>query len=266
MARKPAARKASAQRREDGGLWDSPRALTLIADAILLLASVAIGYAAVVFVTRMPVMPLQAVTLTRAPANLSSAQIEDAARRAVNGSFLTTDIERARSVFESLPWVRHATVRRVWPGSLEIDLEEHVPVARWWVPDNAPQRMVNVQGELFFADHQSALPLFAGPDERSATMLARHLEWTDKLAPLHRQIRKLTLTRREAWQLQLDDGARLELGRDDERLPIAERLERYVTTQPEVLKQGGQKVIYADLRYPNGYALRLSSTEHQEKP
>ena len=125
MAKKPSARNKAAQRRDDGGLWDSPRALTMIADVILLLASATIGYALVIMVTRMPVLPLQSVTLTRAPANVSAAQIEDAARRAVTGSFLTTDIERARTVFESLPWVRQATVRRVWPGSLEIDIEEH---------------------------------------------------------------------------------------------------------------------------------------------
>ena len=266
MAKKPSARNKATQRREDGGLWDSPRALTMIADVILLLASAAIGYALVIMVTRMPVLPLQSVTLTRAPANVSAAQIEDAARRAVTGSFLTTDIERARTVFESLPGVRHATVRRVWPGSLEIDIEEHVAVARWWVPPNVPARMVNAQGELFVAEHEAALPLFIGPDEDSASMLARHLEWSDLLAPTERQINKLVLTRRQAWQLQLDDGTRLELGREEEKSPIAERLARYVNTQPEILRRGAQKVIYADLRYPNGYAIRMSSTEHQDRP
>lgn len=265
MAKRPSARNKAPQRREDG-LWDSPRALNMIADAILLLASAAIGYALVILFTRMPVLPLQAITLTHAPANLSSAQIEDAARRAVTGSFLTTDIERARTVFEGLPWVRHATVRRVWPGSLEVELEEHVAVARWWAPENAPARMVNAQGELFLADHQNALPLFVGPDESAATMLSRHLEWSDLLAPTGRQIQKMVLSRREAWQLVLDDGTRLELGREDDKQPITGRLARYVNTQPEVMRRGVQKLIYADLRYPNGYAIRMSSTEHQDKP
>jgi cell division protein FtsQ len=177
------------------------------------------------------VLPLQSVTLTRAPANVSAAQIEDAARRAVTGSFLTTDIERARTVFESLPWVRHATVRRVWPGSLEIDIEEHVAVARWWVPPNVPARMVNAQGELFVAEHEAALPLFIGPDEDSASMLARHLEWSDLLAPMERQINKLVLTRRQAWQLQLDDGTRSRGGEVADRR-TARALRQYPAGNP----------------------------------
>ena len=57
---------------------------------LLLVALLVLG------VTRLSLLPLQAVTLDRAPAHLTTAQIEDAARRAVNGNFLTTDIERAR--------------------------------------------------------------------------------------------------------------------------------------------------------------------------
>ncbi|HEY9193903.1 MAG TPA: cell division protein FtsQ/DivIB [Methyloversatilis sp.] len=266
MAKKAAKRKPARLTPEDRGLWDSPRALTMIADVILLLASTALGYALVIVVTRMPVLPLQAVTLTHAPAHLSTAQIEDAARRAVTGNFLTTDIDRARTVFEGLPWVRCASVRRVWPGSIEVDLEEHDAVARWWIAENTPPRMVNRHGELFTADHEPSLPLFVGPDEQARNML-EHLDvWSKALSPLQRRIEKIVLTRREAWQLQLDDGSRLELGREDEKQPIAQRLARYVTTQPEVVRKSAQKIIYADLRYPNGYAIRMNGTEHQDRP
>lgn len=266
MAKSTPARGKSAQRRDEGGLWDSPRALTMIADVILLLASAAIGYALVILFSRMPVLPLQSVVLTRAPDHLTGAQIEDAARRAVTGSFLTTDIDRARSVFETLPWVRRATVRRVWPGSLEIDLDEHVPLARWWTADSTPPRMVNAQGELFLADHRPDLPLFVGADDKASGMLLRHRQWSELLTPMDRRIQKLVVTRRDAWQLHLDDGSRLELGREDEKHPIADRLARYVDTQTDVLRRSGAKVIYADLRYTNGYAVRMSSAGNQDQP
>jgi cell division protein FtsQ len=266
LARNAKSRKPATQRRDEGGLWDSPRALTMIADIILLLASAALGYALVLLVTRMPVLPLHSITLTHSPEHVTTAQIEDAARRAVTGSFLTTDIDQARAVFEALPWVRSASVRRVWPGAIEINLEEHVAAARWWVADNAPARMVNTHGELFVAEHEDRLPLFVGPDQYAAAMLARNEEWNRELARLQRHIRKLALTRREAWQLVLDDDSRIELGREDERTPISLRLERYVNTQPEVLRQDPQKVLYADLRYPNGYAIRMNGPLHQDKP
>lgn len=261
MARQTPTRRKPAAQTDEGGLWDSPRALTMIADSILLLAGAALAYALVLAVTRLPLLPLQAITLDHAPAHLTAAQIEDAARRAVNGNFLTTDIERARSVFEQLPWVRNASVRRVWPGFIEVELEEHQAAARWWVPDNTPTRMLNTHGELFTAEHDGALPLFIGPDEHAPTMLQRLVEWSETLSPLQRRIDKMALTRREAWQLLLDDGMRIELGRDDDSTPIVNRLARYVSTQPAVSREGARTIIYADLRYPNGYAIRT-----QERP
>ena len=266
MAKSASPRRKVAQRAEDGGLWDSPRALTMIADSLLLLAGAALAWALVLAFSRLPLLPLRAVTLDQAPAHITTAQIEDAARRAVTGSFLTTDIEHAREVFEQLPWVRNASVRRVWPGFIEVALEEHEAAARWWVPDNTPARMLNTHGELFAADHQNTLPLFIGPDEHAPQMLARFNEWSQTLAPLERRIDKLAMTRREAWQLLLDDGSRIELGREDDKAPISSRLARYVSTQPAVQREGAQKILYADLRYPNGYAIRMTGTELQERP
>ena len=115
----------------------------MIADCILLLAAAALGYALVIAFTRMPVMPLNTVLIKSAPTNVTTAQIEDAARRAITGNFLTTDVEHAREVFGKLSWVRSASVRRAWPGSIEIELEEHEAVARWWVPESMQARMMN---------------------------------------------------------------------------------------------------------------------------
>ena len=47
------------------------------------------------------------------------------------GNFLTIDLGAVRRAFESVPWVRLAIVRRVWPNRLRVRLEEHRPVALW---------------------------------------------------------------------------------------------------------------------------------------
>jgi cell division protein FtsQ len=82
---------------DEAGLWDSPRALTMIADCILLIAAAALGYALVITFTRMPVMPLNTVLIKSAPTNVTTAQIEDAARRSITGNFLTTDVDVVRA-------------------------------------------------------------------------------------------------------------------------------------------------------------------------
>jgi len=45
--------------------------------------------------------------------------------------FFNLDIENIQRDVEQLPWVRNAYVRRVWPESITVHVEEHKPIARW---------------------------------------------------------------------------------------------------------------------------------------
>jgi len=49
----------------------------------------------------------------------------------IKGNFFSINLQRARAAFESVPWVRRATVRRVWPDRLAVSLEEHRAAALW---------------------------------------------------------------------------------------------------------------------------------------
>ena len=76
------------------------------------------------------------------------------------GNFFTVDLRAAREAFEQVPWVRRAQVRRVYPGSLRVELQEHDAVA-YWGPDTG-SALVNSQGEVFEANvgdvEQDGLP------------------------------------------------------------------------------------------------------------
>ena len=64
--------------------------------------------------------------------------------------------------------MRNVSLRRQWPRRLEVTVEEHVPLARW--NDAA---LVNTDGEMFVADWNGELPLFAGPEGRAAEVTLR---------------------------------------------------------------------------------------------
>ena len=80
-----------------------------------------------------------------------------------------------RRAFESVPWVRHAVVRRVWPNRLRVQLEEHRPVALWG-GETGSEKLVNSFGEVFEANlgdvEDDDLPRLVGPDGSSAQVLA----------------------------------------------------------------------------------------------
>lgn len=251
--------------RESVGVWNRPALLNLVADLLLLFAALATAYAVFTWVLNRPLFPVREVIVTTPPARVTTAQIEFAARSAIRGNFFSVSLEEVRQAFEKLPWVRRAEVRRSWPDTLELRLEEHQAVAYWRVPDSEAVHLVNRQGEVFIASSNAAMPEFSGPQGSAAFLLARHHAWSEMVAPLQRRLTGLWLSAREAWRLQLDDGMVIVLGREQERAPLEQRLARFVATWPQAREKVGVQVAVADLRYPRGYALTPSQNAQEPK-
>jgi cell division protein FtsQ len=53
--------------------------------------------------------------------------------------------------------------------------------------------------------------------------------------------------------VQLDSGTTLELGREQAEA----RLQRYITHHDRTIGQLARRIDYIDLRYPNGFAVRI---------
>ncbi|MDY0011804.1 MAG: cell division protein FtsQ/DivIB [Rhodocyclaceae bacterium] len=238
------------------GLWHRPRLLNLMADLLLLWGAGGLGYALVAWLLARQVFPVQDVILLTPPAQVTTEQLEYAARSSIRGNFFTVDLDDVRGAFEKLPWVRHAEVRRRWPAAIELRLEEHQAVAYWSANDSGETRLVNRQGEIFTASSNARMPSFSGPEGMSADVLGQYGRFSEAVAPMGRQLVGLGLSSRLAWQLKLDDGLVIHLGRDQEKSSLDERLARFVRSFPEAQKHLNVKVVVADLRYPGGFALK----------
>ncbi|MFH1870077.1 MAG: cell division protein FtsQ/DivIB [Pseudomonadota bacterium] len=252
----------SRDQRGGDGFWDRPMLINLLADVLLLAGGVLLAWAATVALQRLPVLPLKQLLVASPLDHVSRAQIEHTARNALSGNFFTVNLESARSAFEGMPWVRSATLRRVWPDGIELTLEEHRAVARW-TPLEGEARLVNQRGEVFFAASGEALPVFVGPDGSAARVLERYREFGAGLAASGRRPVAIRLSAREAWQLKLDDGVVLELGRDEPKHPLAERVHRFASHYAAAANAAAGRlpgIAVVDMRYPNGFALRASKS------
>jgi cell division protein FtsQ len=182
-------------------------------------------------------------------------------RGELTGTFFTMNLDDARVSLGRVPWVRAVALRRQWPRRLEVEVDEHVPFARW--NDNA---LVDTHGDVFVANYAGELPQFKGPDAQAALMSARYREWSALLAPLALRLTGVALSARGGWQLRAqDDGGplTLDVGRDD----VAGRLERFLAVYRRtvgVLAHAGTHVDHVDLRYRNGFAARMPG--FHEKP
>jgi cell division protein FtsQ len=245
---------------EPAGLWHQPAFMNLLADLLIVLATAALAWATLTALQRLPLFPLHELVISETPQRVSSAQLEHAARAAVDGNFFTVDLDATRKAFEQLPWVRKAALSRQWPDGLKLTLEEHEARARWLPLGHESHKkqdealLVNRQGEIFHGDANAStrrLPQLSGPDGSAPELLQRYQAVAQALAETHRQVATLTLSPRHAWRVELDNGMRIDLGRDQERHPLDERLARFVSHHDYIASRGR----HVDMRYPNGFAI-----------
>jgi cell division protein FtsQ len=229
-------------------MWDNVPLLRSITNALFGLSLVLVLYGTVRYVLRLPAFPLRAVELTAAPQRASVELMEKVLREQVSGNFFTVDLEQTRQAFEKLPWVRKVSVRRKFPWSLQVEVEEQVALARW----NGAE-LVNTHGEVFAGKTEQVLPAFIGQPDTSAQVTQMYGELNNALQPLHQQITQISLSPRYAWQVKLEKGMVLELGREE----MQARLARFVKVYPYSLAALARAASRVDLRYRNGFAAYL---------
>ncbi len=240
--------------------WHDVRLLNAAANGLMAAAGAALLAGLVAWVIQRPAFALQAVVVEPATEeqplqHVNRALLRSAGAARLEGNFFTVDLAAVRVSFEQVPWVRRAQVRRIWPNTLRVGIEEHQPLAIW-----QDGRLVNRQGELFAAnvaeaEAEGALLEFAGPPGSEGEVTRRWHELREQLAPLAVAPEALTLSARYAWSARLDNGTVLLLGRE-QGLPIAERIARWVALQPTVQSRLNREIAAVDLRYPNGFAIR----------
>jgi cell division protein FtsQ len=249
-------------------MWDEPRLLNAASNALFALALVLVAYAAGTTLAQSPAFPLRAIRVQGNLHHVSRDQIIEALQGRVSGTFFTVDVEAIRSMFQAMSWVRRAEVRRRWPDRLEVRLEEHVPLARWG--QEAEGRLVNMHGEVFAvrvgAERDAELPQFAGPAGSEHEVARRYALFRELLAPLSLEPHAVALSQRQSWQVRLSNGLTVQLGRDSEKDPVRERLARFVQVYQRTLGRMSRQFDYVDLRYPNGFALRVPEIMRSESP
>ncbi len=229
-------------------MWDKPAALGMLADLLVVASLLGLLYGGVLFAVRSPVFSITDVRVMSSPAHVTREQIEEIVRREVRGTFFTQKLGQARSAFETLPWVRRADIRRRWPGALDVTLVEHEPLARW-----GKTALVNSHGEVFSAAYDGTLPLFNGPADAAKEMAIQYDHFRRNLAAIGRVPEQINVSPRRAWQIRLDDGMTLDLGRER----IEERLRRFVAAHSLTIARLGRRVEHVDLRYANGFAAQV---------
>jgi cell division protein FtsQ len=212
------------------------------------------------WVLRQPFFPIAGIKVDGEVTHNNAVTLRANVAPQLAGNFFTVDLARARTAFESVPWVRKAVVRREFPNKLRATLTEHVPVAHWG--DEAGSKLVNGFGEVFeanVAEVDDQLPRLDGPVEQAGQVLGMYRLLVPLFQPYELNVVELGLSSRGSWHVLLDSGALVELGRGRSE-EVVTRTERFLRTVSQVAAQYGRTVASvegADLRHNEGYALRM---------
>ncbi|MFO1413089.1 MAG: cell division protein FtsQ/DivIB [Burkholderiales bacterium] len=245
-------------------MWDDAKQMNALAITLATITVVCLAWAAVAYVVRLPAFEFNEVVVATPLNRANGAQLEAVIRDELTGTFFTMDLTRARATLRNVPWVRDVGLRRQWPHRLVVTVEEFEPLARW-----NEGSLVSRQAEVFAAESAAELPQFEGPEGRATEVAARYAAWSEVLQPLNLTLTRVRMSARGGWQLKAkgpDGPLTIELGRDE---PDA-RLARFVAAHGRTLAplaKSGTRVETVDLRYRNGFAVRVPGfREKNAKP
>ncbi len=213
--------------------------------ASTLLAAVVLATAAVLVAVNRP------VKVVRVEAELSvdeREQVRGAIDSLVGQGMLTLDLDDVVGTMRQLAWPRLVTVRREWPDGLVVRLVKETFVARW-----GESGALNSAGEVFSGVELDVdFPMLrAGQGDGPRAMQTFQL-LHGVLGSSGTGIAILEQTPSGEWQVELDDGFRVALGRED----LAPRLNRFLAVHRHVLTGRAAEVEWVDARYMNGVAVR----------
>lgn len=234
-----------------------PRMAEKLAPMMLIAALFGVFVWSVVYLLDPAHYPIRSVKIEGTFDHLDKSNLQTVVEQNIEGGFFNVDIEHIQKKLRLMPWVDQVAIRRVWPETLKINVEEHVPLARW-----ASTGLINAQGRWFQADHDQAsmsLPVFNGPSGFISLLTQRYQAVSKTLEPLQLSVMGLFVDQRRAWRIELSNGIELKLG----RAAIDERLQRFARVYPLVVTQQDHNIEGIDLRYTNGMAVAWKSAGGQ---
>lgn len=245
-------------------LWNSIIWMNFFADIIFFVAFIALLFFAAkkVIYTPAEYNSIQQVNFVNSLTRLQYNDIAVALPRALNANsnFFTLNLEEMRQIMLSMPWVKDVKISRVWNGKLIIDITEYSPFAHWGENQNISnnfadneqqqkQTLIDKNGNLFtipsdYSVTPKNIPYFYAPDGTEKQLIEYYLKFCEILKPLNLRPIQIYLSPRLSWELRLDNGWLIKLGRDKDnakstdKINLTEqRLQRFVNNFDNISKK-----------------------------
>ena len=172
--------------------------------------------------------------------------------------FFNLDIDHIQQRVEELPWVKNAYVRRVWPESISVHIEEHNPIARWGskslVTENfklfSPPQMSG-ESNANFAELIDELPVLYSPERRHVALLKLLKETKPILDAVEAPLEGIVEDERRSLTLNLKNNVKVVIGHNE----VPERIKKFTEIFRSYVAPVYDDFAKVDMRYTNGFAM-----------
>ena len=192
--------------------------------------------------------PISSFALLGAPTYTTNADVRDMILKMGElKGFFGQDVNVVREQIQSMPWIKGAVVRKIWPDRLSILVAEYQPIAYW----NGDQ-FLSSDGTVFKLPveklKETNMPRLFGPDYKSAEVLEAWHKIFNELKSKNLALKSVAIDERGSWEITLDNDILLKLGRGEWKTKI----DHFVTIYPQIEIPENKRIAYVDLRYKVG--------------
>src|SRR5690554_611911 len=164
-----------------------------------------------------------------------------------NESFFSLDVKKVHQQLQALPLIKHVSVRKQWPSTVQVTISEDVPIALW---NN--DKVLSASGKI------SGLPVglptddliqMSGAGQQTEQVVRYYRRLQQVLNDQKIRVLELNVSTVGSVEAKLSNGWHVKLGRQyiEERVERLDKILRYIPQE---------KVAIVDLRYGKGAAIR----------
>lgn len=193
-------------------------------------------------------LPIKTIQLSGTFQHINQQEVEKALRPFVGEEFFSLDIKKVRNSLSDKSWAESVSIRRVWPDRVMIEIVEKQPLARW-----DDDHLLSNKAKIFVANTQEFehLPKVFGSNVEPKLVLQKYYGFVKQFRLLDETIGQINIDSRGAVDIQLVNGFKIKLGRDD----VDSKIERLVSIYAEQIRPRRTEIQQLDLRYSNGFAV-----------
>ena len=168
----------------------------------------------------------------------------------VQTGFLSLDLPELNRKIVDQDWIRSSSIRRSWPATLIVNIEEEIPVARW-----GEQQLLNNVGDYINVINKNSvsnLPVIFSQVGDTKEIIKIYQLISELLGPVGLRIDEVESDNVGSWTLTVLSEIKIILGRDQ----LVEKLQRLQSVWMAELSSQEKDINAIDLRYPNGLAVK----------